>query len=192
MPHDHHHHSTETSPSIAFFLNLGLTVLEVIEGASLTDQCNHPVGCPVMIWATAFFWGFPGIWTGNRRIGAPRTNTSQASLAFLLGAVVEQPGWRSAAGLHHFTQPPYRILEPQHSNAGHGAFRYYWSGGQWLRRPSPSSGETMNERVVSWHLIEDVLGWVVVPGGVGSASVQDIHHLDPTFRRLLRYTYRIM
>jgi cobalt-zinc-cadmium efflux system protein len=40
-------------------------------------------------------------------------------------------------------------------------------------------GKTLNERVVSWHLIEDVLGWVAVLVGTLVMMVFKIPQVDP-------------
>lgn len=40
-------------------------------------------------------------------------------------------------------------------------------------------GRTLNERVASWHLLEDVLGWIAVLIVAGAMSVADVPRLDP-------------
>ena len=42
-----------------------------------------------------------------------------------------------------------------------------------------SSGKSMNEKVASWHLLEDVLGWVAVLVVAIILNFKDIHYLDP-------------
>ena len=42
-----------------------------------------------------------------------------------------------------------------------------------------SGGSSMNEKVVSWHLVEDVLGWVAVLIVAIVLKFKDIHYLDP-------------
>ncbi|MFD1187329.1 cation diffusion facilitator family transporter [Pontibacter rugosus] len=39
--------------------------------------------------------------------------------------------------------------------------------------------ESMNEKVLSWHLIEDVMGWVAILITSSSSMFWDIHVLDP-------------
>lgn len=79
-----------------------------------------------------------------------------------------------------------RILEPEHSDAkgmvifaiigvlvnGYAAFKL-------------SSGKTLNEKVVSWHLMEDVLGWVAVLIVAIILYFKDIHYLDPALSLLI-------
>ena len=47
------------------------------------------------------------------------------------------------------------------------------------------SGKTMNERVVTWHLLEDVLGWVAVLIVSIVMMFKDIHILDPILSVLI-------
>lgn len=42
-----------------------------------------------------------------------------------------------------------------------------------------SRGHTLNERIVSWHLIEDVIGWAAVFVGALVLLVTDWHWIDP-------------
>jgi cobalt-zinc-cadmium efflux system protein len=48
-----------------------------------------------------------------------------------------------------------------------------------------SRGKTMNERVVSWHMIEDVLGWTVVLIGSLVMALVDLPIIDPILSILL-------
>lgn len=43
----------------------------------------------------------------------------------------------------------------------------------------------MNEKVVSWHLLEDVLGWVAVLIVAIVLQFKDIHYLDPALSLLI-------
>jgi cobalt-zinc-cadmium efflux system protein len=40
-------------------------------------------------------------------------------------------------------------------------------------------GESLNEKVLSWHLMEDVLGWILVLIGAGIIRFWDIYLIDP-------------
>ena len=48
-----------------------------------------------------------------------------------------------------------------------------------------SGGKSMNEKVVSWHLLEDVLGWVAVLVVAIVLIFKDIHYLDPALSLLI-------
>jgi cobalt-zinc-cadmium efflux system protein len=40
-------------------------------------------------------------------------------------------------------------------------------------------GESLNEKVLSWHLLEDVLGWIIILIGAGIIRFWDIYLIDP-------------
>jgi len=48
-----------------------------------------------------------------------------------------------------------------------------------------SKGTSMNEKVVSWHLIEDVLGWVAVLIAAIILHFYETPYLDPAFSLLI-------
>jgi len=73
-----------------------------------------------------------------------------------------------------------RILEPEHSDAqGMLIFAIIGVMVNGYAAWKVSGGKTLNEKVISWHLLEDVLGWA----GVLVVSIillfKDIHYLDP-------------
>ena len=41
------------------------------------------------------------------------------------------------------------------------------------------SGTSLTEKVVSWHLLEDVLGWVAVLIGAAAMAIWDLPIIDP-------------
>ena len=48
-----------------------------------------------------------------------------------------------------------------------------------------SGGKSLNEKVVSWHLLEDVLGWVAVFIVAVVLQFKDIQYLDPLLSLLI-------
>jgi cobalt-zinc-cadmium efflux system protein len=48
-----------------------------------------------------------------------------------------------------------------------------------------SGAKTLNEKVVSWHLLEDVLGWVAVLIVAIILNFKDIQYLDPALSLLI-------
>ena len=79
-----------------------------------------------------------------------------------------------------------RILKPEHSDAG-GMIVFAIIGilvngyAAWKM----SGSKTLNEKVVSWHLLEDVLGWVAVLIVAIILNFKDIHYLDPALSLLI-------
>lgn len=79
-----------------------------------------------------------------------------------------------------------RILEPQHSDAqGMIIFAIIGVAVNGYAAYKLSGGKSMNEKVVSWHLLEDVLGWVAVLIVAIILSFKDIHYLDPALSLLI-------
>lgn len=79
-----------------------------------------------------------------------------------------------------------RILEPEHSDAqGMVIFAIIGVLVNGYAAYKLSSGKSMNEKVVSWHLMEDVLGWVAVLIVAIVLYFKDIHYLDPALSLLI-------
>lgn len=173
----HHEHDSNQNLKLAFFLNLGFTILEIVGGlwtnsVAILSDALHDFGDSLSLGIS---------WYLNRKAGqaADKTYTFGYHRFSLLGALIN-----SIVLIGGSTYIIYeaigRILEPEHSNAlgmivfavigvvvnGYAAFRV-------------SKGKTLNERVVSWHLLEDVLGWVAVLIVAVVLLFKDIHYLDP-------------
>lgn len=79
-----------------------------------------------------------------------------------------------------------RILEPEHSDAeGMVLFAIIGVAVNGYAAWKLSGGKSMNEKVVSWHLLEDVLGWVAVLIVAVILYFKDIHYLDPALSLLI-------
>jgi len=73
-----------------------------------------------------------------------------------------------------------RILEPESSDAkGMIIFALIGITVNGYAAWKLSSGKTLNEKVVSWHLLEDVLGWFAVLIVAIILLFRDIQYLDP-------------
>ena len=73
-----------------------------------------------------------------------------------------------------------RILNPEHSDAsGMIVFAVIGVLVNGYAAWKMSGGKSLNEKVVSWHLLEDVLGWVAVLIVGIVLKFKDIHYLDP-------------
>ena len=91
-----------------------------------------------------------------------------------------------AGSVYVISEAVGRILEPEHSDA-QGMIIFAIIGvivnayAAW----KVSKGTSMNEKVVSWHMLEDVLGWVAVLIVAIILSFKDIHYLDPALSLLI-------
>jgi len=79
-----------------------------------------------------------------------------------------------------------RILEPESSDAkGMIIFALIGITVNGYAAWKLSSGKTLNEKVVSWHLLEDVLGWFAVLIVAIILLFKDIQYLDPALSLLI-------
>ena len=179
MAHDHHHHHNHSGRNltIAFFLNLAFTILEVIGGlltnsVAILSDALHDLGDSISLGLS---------WYLDRK--SKQGRTEQYSFGYhrfsLLGALINSLVLIGGS-VYIIYEAVGRILEPQHSNAqGMALFAILGVTVNGYAAWKLSSGKTMNERVVSWHLLEDVLGWAAVLVVAIVLLFRDIHYLDP-------------
>ena len=160
MAHVHHQHDNQENIKVAFFLNLFFAVAELIGGiytnsiAILADAL-HDLGDSITL---AISWRLEAL--------SEKGEDSKFSYGYkrfsLLGALVS--GVVMLIGSTFVvSEAMQRLITPQESNAsgmlvfalagiavnGYAAFR-------------TNKGKNLNSRMISWHLIEDLLGWVAV------------------------------
>jgi cobalt-zinc-cadmium efflux system protein len=161
--HDHNHehaHSSSNRIGWAFFLNVSFTIIEFVGGwltnsTAIMADAVHDLGDSLSIGLAWFLNRL-----GNKQADGLFTYGYQrfSLLGALINGVVLIAGsiWVLSAAIP-------RLLEPQQPHAvgmfwlallgvavnGYAAFKL-------------SRGKTLNERVLNWHLLEDVLGWVAV------------------------------
>lgn len=174
--HGHHHHSAKNIQA-AFFLNLAFTVAEVIGGfyvnsVSILSDALHDMGDSLSL-------GLSWYLHNKSKKGADAKFTFGYSRFSLLGALVNSIILMVGSGFVLY-EAVKRLIHPEPADAqgmlyfallgiavnGYAAFRL-------------SGGTSMNEKVVSWHLIEDVLGWVAVLIVSIVMLFTDVPWLDP-------------
>lgn len=181
--HDHSNNGSMTRIKTAFFLNLGFTVIEIIGGiltnsTAILANAIHDFGDAI---ALALSWYFSKISQNGR--------TSRFSYGYrrfsLLGALVSGVTI-IASSFFVLAEAVSRLRAPVHSNAQGmmllAVVGILVNGTAALRL---KSGRTINERVVTWHLIEDVLGWGAVLFTGVFISFYDLHVLDPILSILI-------
>lgn len=160
--HQHNHSQESSSQRIAwaFFLNLAFTIIEFIGGwltnsTAIMADAVHDLGDSLSI-ATA--WGL------NKLSGkaANETYTFGYRRFSLLGALINGivlilgSIWVLSSAIPRLSKPEMPLAEGMLLLAIFGVavngFAAY----------KLSAGKTLNERVLNWHLLEDVLGWVAV------------------------------
>lgn len=160
--HSGHHHIDPTSSRIgwAFFLNVSFTIIEFIGGwltnsTAIMADAVHDLGDSLSI-GTAWYL---------HKVGGKQA-TERFSYGFkrlsLMGALLNGVVLVSGSVWVLFEAVP-RLFAPQMPHIegmfllallgvaanGYGAYKL-------------SGGKTLNERLLNWHLIEDVMGWVAV------------------------------
>ncbi|WP_251372346.1 cation diffusion facilitator family transporter [Rheinheimera oceanensis] len=158
--HQHTHHSESSNIALAFWLNFSFAIIEIIGGiltnsVAIIADAIHDLGDSLAI---AFAWVASKI--------AARQPTQKYSYGYrrwsLLSALISGlillvgSGWVLSEAIP-------RLWQPQLPHTGGmfvlAVFGIAVNGAAVLRL---RRGKTQNEKVLSWHLLEDVLGWVAV------------------------------
>ena len=177
MAHTHNHHHTEENIKVAFFLNLGFALAEIFGGlltnsmAILADAL-HDFGDSLSL---AFSWRMEKLSNnkGDQRYSYGYKRFSL--LSALISAVILLVG-----SIFVITEAVQRLSNPQHSNAqGMLIFALVGIALNGYAAIRTSHGKNMNSKVISWHMLEDVLGWAAVLVVSIVLLVKDIHILDP-------------
>ncbi|MBC74552.1 MAG: cation transporter [Halobacteriovoraceae bacterium] len=177
MGHNHSHDTAEKNIKIAFFLNVGFTILEFIGGyfvnsVAIISDALHDLG-------DSFSLGVAWYLGKKSKKEASETFSFGYTRFSLLGALVNSLVLIGGS-IYVISEAIGRILEPEHSDAG-GMILFAILGvavngyASW----KVSKGKSLNERVVSWHLLEDVLGWTAILIVAIILKFKDIHYLDP-------------
>lgn len=163
--HSHHHthvHSPESGKNIAiaFLLNFSFTIIELVGGlltnsVAILSDALHDLGDSISL---ALAWYFQKV-SGH----SPSARYSYGYKRFaLLGALINATVLLLGSVFVIYASV-MRILQPQYVKV-EGMFLLAILGviinGVAVWRTHKSSG--INERIVSLHLLEDVLGWIAV------------------------------
>lgn len=160
--HSHSHSHDQSSRNIgwAFFLNATFTVIELIGGyltnsTAIMADAVHDLGDSLSI-------GMAWILARLSRRSATPTFTYGYHRLSLLGALINAGALLVGSTLVLILAVP-RLLNPQ-MPVVEGMFALAILGVtvNGFAAYKLSHGKTMNERVLNWHMIEDVLGWVAV------------------------------
>jgi cobalt-zinc-cadmium efflux system protein len=184
--HDHaggHRHSRSGNLRFAFVLNLAFTVFEFLGGlwtnsVAIMSNALHDLSDSVSFGVALYL---------ERVAQGGRSDTfSYGRRRFsLLGALINAITL-TVGSLYVLSQAVPRLLHPEHSDAlgmlGFAIVGVAVNGWAVLRVRRDS---TMNARIVAWHLLEDVLGWVAVLVVAVVLMVRDLHILDPILSILI-------
>lgn len=177
--HGHHHHDHTDVKNIkaAFFLNLVFTIIEIIGGfltnsVAIISDAIHDLGDCLSL---GMAWYFQKV--------AKRSSDTSYSYGYkrfsLLGAVINSVVLITGSILILSVAIP-RIFNPEPTKT-EGMFLIailgvVVNGAAVLRL---KKGDSINERVVSLHLLEDVLGWLAILIGSIVMHFWNVPILDP-------------
>lgn len=186
MSHHHqhdHHQQGSGNLRVAFWLNLSFTILEVFGGLytnsiAILSDALHDLGDSLSL-GTAWYL------QRKSHQEADQDYTFGYRRFSLLGALINSLVL-IAGSIFVIREAVGRILEPEPSDAqGMIVFAVIGVAVNGYAAWRLSSGRTLNERVVSWHLLEDVLGWVAVLIVAIILLFEDINYLDPALSLLI-------
>jgi len=178
MAHDHHHHhAPEGNLRMAFFLNLFFTIIEIIGGmavnsVAIVSDAIHDLGDSLSL-GTAWYLQRKSKQQADKQFSFGYARFSL--LGALLNSVVLIIG-----SVFVIKEAVERLIHPEASDAngmlylailgiavnGYAAWKM-------------TSGKSLNEKVISWHLMEDVLGWAAVLIVAIVLQFKQIDYLDP-------------
>ncbi len=183
MGHSHNHARSGKNLKIAFFLNLGFTVLEIIGGLyvnsiAIISDAVHDMGDS---FALGLSW-----YLHKKSAQKPNKKFSFGYARFsLLGAAISSLVI-IASSCFVVYEAFQRLMEPEESNAaGMIVFAIVGILVNGYAAWKVSGGRTLNERVVTWHLLEDVLSWVAILIVAIVLYFKDIPFLDPALSLLI-------
>lgn len=164
--HSHHHHGAVDNLRLAFFLNLFFSVFEIVGGIwvgslAIVADAIHDFGDSISLGVAWFLEGFANKSRDSKfNFGYRRFSL----LSALISGIVITAG--SAViiteAIRRFSEPRVPSGLPMMVFAVFGIAVNGWAA--WRI----SHGSTQNEKMLTWHLIEDVAGWgiVLIGGGV--------------------------
>lgn len=176
--HTHNHpHEDVKNIKVAFFLNVGFTLLEIAGGfftnsIAILSDAVHDLGDSLSLGLAWYF-------QKRARKGSDKFYSYGYKRFALMGAIINSIVLVVGSILILSAAIP-RLFNPQHSNAegmfflaiagvlvnGAAVFR--------LRR-----GNSINEKVVSLHMLEDVMGWAAILMGSVVMYFFDVPIIDP-------------
>ena len=179
----HHHHDASKNIRTVFFLNLSFTILEIIGGfyvnsVAIISDAVHDLGDSLSL-------GFSWYMQEKSNKKPTKTFTFGYKRLSLLGALVNSLVLLTGSIFVIYAAVD-RLITPQHSDAkGMLIFAIFGVLVNGYAAWKISNGKTLNERVLSWHLMEDVLGWLAVLIVAIVLNFKDIPYLDPALSILI-------
>lgn len=175
--HHGHHHGEGSNIKVAFFLNLGFTLLEIVGGiwinsVAILSDALHDLGDSLSL---GLAWYFEKV----AKRGRDHKYTFGYKRFSILGAVINSVVLL-VGSFFILSEAIPRLWNPEEVHApgmiGFAILGIVVNGAAVLRL---KKGNSINERVVRLHLMEDVLGWVAVLVGGVILYFFDLPWIDP-------------
>lgn len=183
MSHNHSHDHSSKNLKTAFFLNLAFTIFELIGGyyvnsVAIISDAIHDLGDSLTLGTSWYL-----------DVKSKQSPTKAFSFGYrrfsLLGALINSV-ILIVGSVYVIKEAIGRILMPESSDAtGMLIFAIVGVLVNGYAAWKMSSGKTLNERVISWHLVEDVLGWFAILVVSIILHFKDIPYLDPALSLLI-------
>ena len=181
--HDHSHHHSEGNVKVAFFLNLSFTIIEIIGGLytnslAILSDALHDLGDSLSLGLSWYFQKLS-------KKGRTKTFSYGYKRFSLLGAIINSIVL-VAGSIFILTKAIPELFNPEETNVQGMLYLSILgivvNGAAVLKL---RKGESLNEKVVSLHLLEDVLGWVAVLIGSIIMMFTDAPFIDPLLSVLI-------
>lgn len=181
--HHHTHHGDVKNIKVAFFLNFSFAIIEIIGGfltnsVAILSDAVHDLGDSLSLGLAWYFQKYSrkksdNIYTyGYRRFSL--VGALANSLVLIVGSILI------------LTEAIPRIFNPQQAHPQGmmllAVLGVAVNGFAMLRL---RKGKSLNEKVVSLHLMEDVLGWIAVLIGAVIMYFWDVPVIDPILSLLI-------
>ncbi|WP_456459158.1 cation diffusion facilitator family transporter [Reichenbachiella sp.] len=181
--HDHSHNHSEGNIKVAFFLNLSFTIIEIIGGLytnslAILSDALHDLGDSLSLGLSWYFQKLS-------KKGRTKTFSYGYKRFSLLGAIINSIVL-VAGSIFILTKAIPELFNPEETNVQGMLYLSILgivvNGAAVLKL---RKGESLNEKVVSLHLLEDVLGWVAVLIGSIVMMLVDAPFIDPLLSVLI-------
>ena len=176
--HNHNHGGAKKDLKLAFFINLGFTLVEFVGGfftnsVAIMSDALHDLGDSLSLGLAWY------IENKAEKKGATEEFSFGYARFRLLGALVNSVVLIGGS-IYIIYEAITRVQNPEAVESTYMigiAVIGVLSNGYAAWRVS--GGKSLNEKVVSWHLLEDVLGWVAVLIVAIILQFKEWYFLDP-------------
>jgi cobalt-zinc-cadmium efflux system protein len=175
--HHQHHHSDVKNIKVAFFLNVTFTIVEIIGGfftnsIAILSDAVHDLGDSLSLGMAWYF-------QKKAKKGSDKLFSYGYKRFSLLGAIINSIVL-IVGSIFILTEAIPRLFQPEQAEVK-GMFLLailglIVNGAAVLRL---KKGHSINEKVVSLHLLEDVLGWAAILVGSIVMFFFDLPIIDP-------------